>query len=280
MDVVGTFMEPIPVVNPKLFNSGVDSKQANRTLNRSYDPRIRKMKCEDSMLPIPAVNFEPTSELSEFLNSNEPVIFVGFGSMVVKDLKSIICLFLEAAALANVKILIQVGWSSISPETFMEMAIEAQSKAALIRETEAVNLGESIIFPSTNHQDTSAKSESGAITSREITTKQESESTKSLLGSWFAGALNLGSKLSSSVAESIVHLSQQTSENGMYHENIVRSDSLDQDWDEVQYEGWTAAKDSFFMGPCPHNWLFQKVFAVVHHGGAGQHLYMIIAFLL
>lgn len=27
--------------------------------------------------------------------------------------------------------------------------------------------------------------------------------------------------------------------------------------------------DIFFVGDCPHEWLFQQVAAVVHHGGAG-----------
>lgn len=28
-------------------------------------------------------------------------------------------------------------------------------------------------------------------------------------------------------------------------------------------------EDIFFIGDCPHEWLFQQVAAVVHHGGAG-----------
>lgn len=42
------------------------------------------------------------------------------------------------------------------------------------------------------------------------------------------------------------------------------------DWDEVNVEGWSAAKDALFIGPCPHDWLFQRVAGVVHHGGAGM----------
>jgi hypothetical protein len=43
------------------------------------------------------------------------------------------------------------------------------------------------------------------------------------------------------------------------------------DWDEVSADGWSAAKDALFIGPCPHDWLFQRVAGVVHHGGAGRH---------
>ena len=39
--------------------------------------------------------------------------------------------------------------------------------------------------------------------------------------------------------------------------------------------GWSkigtasGGKETFYLGDCPHEWLFQKVSAVVHHGGAG-----------
>ncbi|RVX70517.1 hypothetical protein B0A52_05168 [Exophiala mesophila] len=35
------------------------------------------------------------------------------------------------------------------------------------------------------------------------------------------------------------------------------------------FERIDASQEVFFLGDCPHEWLFQKVFAVVHHGGAG-----------
>lgn len=34
-------------------------------------------------------------------------------------------------------------------------------------------------------------------------------------------------------------------------------------------QGVEPARDVLFLGDCPHEWLFQKVSAVVHHGGAG-----------
>lgn len=33
--------------------------------------------------------------------------------------------------------------------------------------------------------------------------------------------------------------------------------------------GGTEEKDIFFLGDCPHEWLFTQVSAVFHHGGAG-----------
>ena len=36
---------------------------------------------------------------------------------------------------------------------------------------------------------------------------------------------------------------------------------------------WNAQRDAILIGPCPHTWLFQKVKAVCHHGGAGRVFY-------
>jgi hypothetical protein len=33
---------------------------------------------------------------------------------------------------------------------------------------------------------------------------------------------------------------------------------------------WNAETDAILIGPCPHSWLFTRVAAVVHHGGAGK----------
>lgn len=33
--------------------------------------------------------------------------------------------------------------------------------------------------------------------------------------------------------------------------------------------GIEGSDDVYFIGDCPHEWLFQQVAAVVHHGGAG-----------
>jgi len=101
------------------------------------------------MSPMIESSFQPPPELMRFLDGDAPV-FVGFGSMVVKDLEGLISLFLEGAALAGVRIIVQVGWSEITPERFLELALQAQLKASIVRETEAMNdnLYSSVIFPS------------------------------------------------------------------------------------------------------------------------------------
>ena len=34
-------------------------------------------------------------------------------------------------------------------------------------------------------------------------------------------------------------------------------------------QGYESNDNMFFLNDCPHEWLFQNVSAVVHHGGAG-----------
>lgn len=42
-------------------------------------------------------------------------------------------------------------------------------------------------------------------------------------------------------------------------------------WDDlVEFDGWKGSSDALLIGPCPHNWLFNQVAAVIHHGGAGK----------
>lgn len=40
-------------------------------------------------------------------------------------------------------------------------------------------------------------------------------------------------------------------------------------WSSLGGAPYEDANDIFFLGDCPHEWLFPRVSAVVHHGGAG-----------
>ncbi len=102
------------------------------------------------MSPVVESTFTPPPALLTFLESGDAPVFVGFGSMVVKDLEGLISLFLEGAALAGVRIIVQVGWSEITPERFLDLALQAQLKASIVREAESMNdnLLSSVIFPS------------------------------------------------------------------------------------------------------------------------------------
>ena len=106
------------------------------------------------MSPIVESSFTPPPALLNFLDSGDAPVFVGFGSMVVKDLEALISLFLEGAALAGVRVIVQVGWSEITQERFLDLALQAQLKASIVRETESMNdnLLSSVIFPRQNHK--------------------------------------------------------------------------------------------------------------------------------
>lgn len=73
--------------------------------------------------------YKPNDALAAFLSDGPPPLFVGFGSMMIEDPESLIMLFLQACAILRVRVLIQSGWSDISPEKFRQMAEHAQQLA-------------------------------------------------------------------------------------------------------------------------------------------------------
>jgi len=70
------------------------------------------------------------------------------------------------------------------------------------------------------------------------------------------------------------HVQGQEQEQGQLEQSDISSC-----WDEVETgQSWSATKDAMFLGPCPHDWLFQRVAGVVHHGGAGTVLLLLVPF--
>lgn len=233
IDVVGAFSENLPTIvasrkpsanslTSPLNLSKVSSKsfheqehqykiyQSGTTPNKTaaFDPSVRRAKSEDALLPVITNNeeYEPSEDLAAFLSGDQPIIYVGFGSMVVSNLEKIISLFLEAAALINAKILIQIGWSIITPEQFQELAAAAQYKAGMVRETEKLNsnLAESVIFPSSNSRSTSVDQKGGMAATSSSTmpeTVAAGSSPSSL--SWILGKLPFANASSSSSSSSI-----------------------------------------------------------------------------
>lgn len=132
VDVVGTFFDALPKPAAIAEQSAAIASDTKTTT------------------PMLEVDYTAPADLTRFLAAGDTPIFVGFGSMVIKDLEALISLFLEGAALAGVRIIVQVGWSSIKPERFLELALQAQLKASIVRETEALHdhMASSIIFPS------------------------------------------------------------------------------------------------------------------------------------
>ena len=56
-------------------------------------------------------------------------------------------------------------------------------------------------------------------------------------------------------------------DSGVWEGHMRDSDMRDSD---MHARGrWQADRDAVLIGSCPHSWLFQRVAAVVHHGGAG-----------
>ncbi|KAJ6085371.1 hypothetical protein N7499_005000 [Penicillium canescens] len=63
-------------------------------------------------LPL-ASDYTPPSSLQTFLNAGSPPIYIGFGSIVIDDPKSLTLLLLEAVHLAGVRAIISTGWSGL-----------------------------------------------------------------------------------------------------------------------------------------------------------------------
>lgn len=132
VDISGTFSDML--INPSIVS---DTKSESASRSTSQDVPM--------LLPLEKI---ADDNLAYFLSSSDrKPIFVGFGSMVIEDAESVIRDFLDAAALVGVRIIIQTGWSEITSERFSQIALEAQMKAALVRDTEERN-SQSIIFPS------------------------------------------------------------------------------------------------------------------------------------
>jgi len=243
--------------------------QAETAANEAEDAgEETEGKASDTKLPW--ASSPPSSELIEFLQSGPPPIFVGFGSMVSDDALAIIQLLLEGAAVAGIRVLVQAGWSAVTPEKFKELAEAAQQSARLIREAEACGCGdESEIFPNDEAE------VSGASSSSSSHAKQQTK-TKGTTSTWFK---QMGQVLGSAAAVFTAQ-SDSRSKSALTKVGKDEAASVAVATAEVfEWEGsfsvasndfaWSATQDAFLTGPCPHSWLFKQVAAVVHHGGAG-----------
>ncbi|KAJ5812656.1 hypothetical protein N7474_008957 [Penicillium riverlandense] len=64
-------------------------------------------------LPL-ASEYTPSESLQAFLDAGSPPIYIGFGSIVIDDPKSLTLLLLEAVRLAGVRAVISTGWSGLA----------------------------------------------------------------------------------------------------------------------------------------------------------------------
>ncbi|KAB5578674.1 glycosyltransferase family 28 domain-containing protein [Coniochaeta sp. 2T2.1] len=60
-----------------------------------------------------ATSYTPPVDLTEFLESGPPPVYIGFGSIVVDDPQALTQLILEAAKLANVRAIVSKGWGGV-----------------------------------------------------------------------------------------------------------------------------------------------------------------------
>jgi hypothetical protein len=164
VDVAGTFFDTTVAFTPRLAalkpgKSGADSlPPLSVAITAGTAPTAATTKSSATsagaglkeMAPVVENQFKPPENLVRFLEGGDTPVFVGFGSMVVKNLEALISMFLEGAALAGVRIIVQLGWSEITPARFLELALQAQLKASVVRETEQLNdhMSSSLIFPS------------------------------------------------------------------------------------------------------------------------------------
>jgi hypothetical protein len=211
VDVVGTFFPSTP-------NTTVNNKKNDKVSSTSSTIAITT---DNKEVPIAMSAgrppYTPSPELANFLQPNVdstgdtvPIVYVGFGSMVLPDLEKVIELFLQAAALLNVKIIVQIGWSTITSERFQCIATQAENYARSIKEMEEINsnMNDSLIFPSKNNvkldcsaiNDTSDEVQASTSSTAELFT--EKSERRPSIGGWLAGAL---SKLTSSAIQQVIH---------------------------------------------------------------------------
>ena len=63
-----------------------------------------------------ASSFEPPNELEDFLNSGQPPVYIGFGSIVVDDSDKFTSLIFKAIEKAGVRALVSKGWGGLGDE--------------------------------------------------------------------------------------------------------------------------------------------------------------------
>lgn len=155
--------------------------------------------------------------LETFLDSGSSPVYIGFGSMVfdeITSLERIIGNLLEAAAINNVRVLVQLQcWSIITEEHFKSLAARASKTAHMINQTDQ------------------------RILSNQV---------------WF---------------DFIVQRAMQALSSFPF-ESVTPAEEVFPCLPEHRQQ-WTADDAALLIGGCSHGELFQRVVAVVHHGGAG-----------
>jgi len=172
-------------------------------------------------------------------------------------LESVVSLFLEAAALIQVRIIVQMGWTDLSSERFSYLAREAQRKADLIRQVVALDDIDS--WPTACN---------AAMQEEPLKPPDRSSTSNAPIHTHWLFDIFRGGNSGASKKNDVDR--EQLCSDGREGDPVGSGSSAGvPDAPAALTDHWSADRDSFFIGPCPHNWLFQHVSAVVHHGGAG-----------
>jgi UDP:flavonoid glycosyltransferase YjiC (YdhE family) len=73
--------------------------------------------------PILAASYQPADDLHEFLDSGDRPFYAGFGSMIAPDPAALGSLLVEAARLANQRLILSPGWGRIVPRTALPASV-------------------------------------------------------------------------------------------------------------------------------------------------------------
>lgn len=116
----------------------IDNNAPN-TADNSHEPSSELLAFLASSSPASSESLSDSQLSHNSSNSNRyanKIIYVGFGSMKLEDvdvtdgtssqMENVIGLFLEAAALMGVKIIVQPGWTNLTHKKFLDLALQVR----------------------------------------------------------------------------------------------------------------------------------------------------------
>ena len=172
------------------------------------------------------------SELLEWLaettedGSPDPPVFIGFGSMIIKDSSSLLAIIEAAAQETGTRVLLQSSWTNLQ-----DSEVKAGGKSMPRQRLRKRDLFRNALR---------MKMHGGAEDSKDVVVDEDS-AKKGADKVDFTDDANEGSESKDNVAD----VADETNDVGSRRKLV------------------------FHCGAVPHEWLFPRVSAVIHHGGAG-----------
>ncbi|KAJ3088772.1 Sterol 3-beta-glucosyltransferase [Quaeritorhiza haematococci] len=169
----------------------------------------------------------------------KPIVYIGFGSIVVPDPEGMTRIIIEAVKKAGVKAILSKGWSARLPKT-----VTKATKA-----------------------ETSSTNPVSAVAGKDTDSNSGTGSKTVLNGVRTTGESDQSSPSSATTTAEQTSPTPHTSSNNISNGAVSTEPAI-----TPQQHASEFAEYSSFIYPLdkvPHDWLFPKVDAVVHHGGAG-----------